>query len=100
MTDRAPRPSIFQIGMVLDMGDVIVIRGWGLGWCAAHCDCHLDPDTGQLALADAPGYGRLGLISHQPDCTCCQPWTHHELAAILRDLAQVRVTADPRRLAS
>jgi hypothetical protein len=81
------RPSIYQLGQVLDDGHTITIRGWGLGLCAIRCDCHAHPDDGYLTIRD-DGTGTLGLVSHRP-CTCCQPWTADELAAVLHDLADV-----------
>ena len=83
------RPSIFQIGQVHDDGHTVVITGWGLGLCAANCNCHRDPVTHQLAILADTVNGRLGLVRHGGPCNCCQPWTYDELAAVVRDLADV-----------
>lgn len=86
--NRGRRPSIHQIGRVTDDGHTIVISGWGLALCAAHCTCHRHPLTGQLVIAGDRGTGDLGLARFRP-CDCCQPWTADELAAVLKDLADV-----------
>jgi hypothetical protein len=82
------RPGIYQIGRVDDDGTTLTITGWGLGLCAAACWCHRHPSTGHLTIAENQAAGTLGLASHRP-CDCCTPWTADELAAVLRDLADI-----------
>jgi len=85
---RSRKPSVFQVGKVRDDGRTVVISGWGLGLCAAACTCHRHPDAGHLPIAEDQEGGRLGLVTFSEDgCTCCEPWTADELAAILRDFA-------------
>ncbi len=83
---RSRKPSVFQVGKIRDDGRTVVISGWGLGLCAAACACHRHPLVGSLAIAEDQDGGRLGLVSYREDgCTCCEPWTADELAALLRD---------------
>lgn len=85
MTRRTAKPSIYQLGQVHDDGNAVTITGWGVGLCATGCSCHGHPLGGHLTLLD--GTGTLGLVKHRPWCTCCEPWTAAELAALLRDVA-------------
>jgi hypothetical protein len=82
-------PSIFQVGKVDDDGTTVVIHGWGLGLCAAGCHCHRHPTGGFLAIADDWINGTVGLVSWRDGCDCCSPWTADELAAVVRDLADI-----------
>ena len=85
---RSRKPSVFQVGRIRDDGRTVVISGWGLGLCAAACSCHRHPSAGHLAIAEDQDGGSLGLVCFREDgCTCCEPWTADELAAILRDFA-------------
>jgi hypothetical protein len=86
---RSRKPSVFQVGKIRDDGRTVVISGWGLGLCAAGCSCHRHPSAGHLAIAEDQAAGRLGLATFDESCTCCEPWTADELAAILRDLETV-----------
>jgi hypothetical protein len=86
---RSRKPSVFQVGKIRDDGRTVVISGWGLGLCAAGCACHRHPSAGHLAIAEDQAGGRLGLATFDESCTCCEPWTADELAAILRDLDTV-----------
>ena len=91
------RPSIFRIGHVHDDGQTITVSGWGLGVCSAQCRCHRHPITSQLVIATSD-VGDLGLATFRTDgrrCDCCQPWSPDELAAILRDLADVAALPEP-----
>jgi hypothetical protein len=96
---RQQRPSIFQLGQVIDDGTTLHVHGWGLGLCATACACHRHPLTGQLAVVQDQEAGTLGLATYtgpamgRPLCGCCTPWTATELAAILRDLADVAALA-------
>jgi hypothetical protein len=85
------KPSIFQLGQIHENGGSVIVSGWGLGMCATSCRCHRNPADGQLALAEDPAGGSLGLRSYAMGghCDCCEPWTSAELAAILRDVAVV-----------
>ena len=82
---RSRKPSVFQIGKIRDDGRTVVISGWGLGLCSAACTCHRHPVAGHLAIAEDQSAGRLGLVSYEADCDCCEPWTADELSAVLRD---------------
>jgi hypothetical protein len=88
MTYR-PKPSIFQLGKVHENGPAVIVSGWGLGMCASSCQCHRNPEDGQLSLAEDQAGGRLGLRSFTATgtCHCCEAWTSAELSAILRDVA-------------
>ncbi len=87
---RSHKPSVFQVGKIRDDGRTVVISGWGLGLCAEACACHRHPLAGNLAIAEDQEGGRLGLVSYsEGGCTCCEPWTADELAAILRDFEAV-----------
>lgn len=90
MTDveRVAHPSITGVGQVLDDGTKLTVVGWGLSWCAAHCACHRNPDTGRLALYEDFVQGEIGLVQFSGPCDCCRPWTAAELAAIARDYAK------------
>jgi hypothetical protein len=80
------RPSIFQLGKVVDDGLTVVIKGWGFGLCMLACQCHRHPTAGHLAIQQDDREGRLGLMNFRGEpCDCCEPWTADELAAILRD---------------
>lgn len=81
-------PGIYQVGRVRTDGDTIVVSGWGLTTCSAHCTCHRSPTTGQLTIRENQQLGLLGLLQHRA-CDCCGPWTADELAAVVRDLADV-----------
>jgi len=83
------KPSIFQLGKVHESGASVIVSGWGLGMCSSGCQCHRNPDDGQLALAEDQSGGSLGLQSFtvDGDCDCCEAWTSAELSAILRDVA-------------
>ena len=84
---RSRKPSVFQVGTVHDDGRTVVISGWGLGLCASGCTCHRHPSAGHLAIAEDQYGGALGLVSYRDGgCTCCEPWTADELAAVVRDL--------------
>jgi len=89
-------PSIFQFGHVDHDGDTVSIHGWGLGLCAAGCDCHRHPIGGCLVIHEDPERGQLGLHSYVTGgCDCCTPWTAAELSAVLRDftvLAELDIT--------
>lgn len=93
---RGNRPAIYQLGRVHEDGDQVVISGWGIGLCATNCPCHKHPWTGHLVIAQDQDNGTLGLASYPaetpsagPPCPCCQPWTHEELAQVVRDLADI-----------
>ena len=86
---RSRKPSVFQVGKVRDDGRTVVISGWGLGLCAAGCACHRHPSSGHLAIAEDQAGGRLGLVTFDDACGCCEAWTAEELAGILRDLKAV-----------
>src|SRR5688500_8805676 len=60
---RSRKPSVFQVGKVRDDGRTVVTSGWGLGLCAAGCDCHRHPSSGHLAIAEEQAGGRLGLAT-------------------------------------
>lgn len=90
---RGRRPSIFQIGHVHDDGTTVTVTGWGLGLCAAACDCHRHPTGRHLTLLTTAD-GHLGLVSYRA-CDCCQPWTPDELAAVVRDLADIAALGSP-----
>lgn len=77
------RPGIYQIGSVHDDGHTVTIRGWGLTYCAARCDCHTP-----LRIDETPDAGKLGLL-HNRACDCCRPWTVGELQDVLRDVVDV-----------
>ena len=81
-------PSIFKIGRVADDGETVRVTGWGVGLCQAGCACHRHPTGGHLVVSEDEGVGTLGLRKFRP-CDCCQPWTADELAAIVRDLAEL-----------
>ena len=81
------RPGIYKLGTVRDDGTTVVISGWGISYCAAHCDCHNHPTVGFLAIAVTDD-GTLGLVSYR-ECDCCSPWTVTELQAVLRDVGDV-----------
>ena len=84
---------------VHESGPSVIVSGWGLGMCASSCECHRNPEDGQLALAEDQAGGRLGLRSFTvtAECDCCEAWTSAELAAILRDVAAVEAldSAEP-----
>ena len=86
---RSRKPSVFQVGKVRDDGRTVVISGWGLGLCTEGCACHRHPTSGHLAIAEDQAGGRLGLVTFDETCDCCEAWTADELAAILRDLKAV-----------
>ena len=86
---RSRKPSVFQVGKVRDDGRTVVISGWGLGLCTAGCACHRHPSSGHLAIAEDQAGGRLGLVTFDEACGCCEAWTAEELAGILRDLKAV-----------
>lgn len=90
---RGRRPSIFTVGHVHNNGHAVTVAGWGLGLCAARCDCHRHPVGQHLTLLTTAD-GHLGLVQHTP-CDCCQPWTPDELAAIVRDLADITALGSP-----
>lgn len=99
MTNR--RPSIFQIGKVIDDGAVVRITGWGLGLCPPRCGCHCDPRNGGLEISQSDT-GQLGLrqfLTTGEVCDCCEPWTANELAGTLRDLEALETltTSAPER---
>lgn len=82
-------PGINHIGQVIDDGETVTVTGWGLGLCAAACGCHRGSDG--LLHIDADQYtGSLGLRRYRT-CTCCTAWTVDELAAIVADVAGMRV---------
>lgn len=85
---RGHRPSIFRVGHVQDRGHTVTISGWGLGLCAAQCPCHRHPEGQHLTVVEDQGHGTLGLVQHWA-CDCCSPWTADELAAIVRDIADI-----------
>lgn len=89
---RGNRPAILTVGHVIEHDDVVVITGWEIGLCAAACTCHRHPETGLLAVAPDTGYGKLGLARYRL-CRCCSPWTHGELAAVVRDIADLAALA-------
>lgn len=86
---RGRRPSIFQLGKVRDDGRTITVSGWGLGLCAANCNCHRHPRGRHITLLEDYGAGTLGLVRYGGPCDCCQPWTYDELAAVARDIADI-----------
>ena len=97
---RGRKPSVFQVGTVLDDGRTIVISGWGLGLCAGACACHRHPSAGHLAIAEDQAGGSLGLVSFRDGgCDCCEPWTADELTVIVRDLQMVATLDAPEPLA-
>lgn len=77
------RPGIYQLGTVHDDGHTITVTGWGLTYCAAHCDCH-DP----LRIDEMQDVGKLGLRKYRA-CDCCRAWTVGELMDVLRDVSDV-----------
>lgn len=91
---RVQHPSIFRVGLVHDDGKTVTLTGWGVGLCPSICRCHRDPLTGRLTLYQDQRGGRIGLLGlihyDPPDCDCCSPWTHDELAAVLRGLAALK----------
>jgi hypothetical protein len=93
------KPSIFQLGKVHENGPAVIVSGWGLGMCASSCQCHRNPEDGQLSLAEDQAGGRLGLrsFSETGSCDCCEAWTSAELSAILRDVATLEAldSAEP-----
>ena len=97
---RAQKPSVFQVGRVWDDGRSVVVSGWGLGLCASACACHRHPSAGSLAIAEDQAQGLLGLVSYREGgCDCCEPWTAHELSAVVRDLQLVGGLDAPESLA-
>lgn len=88
MGERGRRPGIYQVGSVVDTGTHMIVRGWGLTLYAAACPCHRHPQGGGLVFVEDRIAGTFGLRSFRP-CTCCEPWTAEELAAIISDLADV-----------
>lgn len=90
------RPAITQIGRVQRCPDgSLLVAGWGLASCAAECACHRHPVGGHLALHEDQERGLLGLRRWTP-CGCCRPWTAHELAAVVAELAAVEHVEVPR----
>lgn len=75
------RPGIHQIGKVTDNGVELRVTGWGLNSCATGCPCHRSPATGALAIYENQALGLLGLVQYRR-CSCCEPWTAEELAAV------------------
>lgn len=86
---HARRPSIFQLGTVLDTGTHLIVKGWGLGLCEPHCGCHRHPDGGYLVIVEDVGAGTVGLKSFAEGCGCCEPWHAEELQGFVRDFAEV-----------
>ncbi len=97
---RTQKPSVFQVGTILDDGNTVVVAGWGLGLCITACACHRHPSTGSLAIAEDQAEGLMGLTSYRDGgCDCCEPWTADELATVVRDLEMVAALDAPEPLA-
>lgn len=91
MTERARKPSLFQIGKVTDDGYRIRIFGWGVGMCVSKCHCHRDPATGLLQIDQSSEPALLGLKSFKDSpCPCCEPWQAQELVAIVQALDDLK----------
>lgn len=85
---RGRRPSIHHVGTVRDDGHTVTVTGWGVGLCAANCNCHRHPVGHHITLVeDTRAPGSLGLVRYGGPCACCEPWTADELAGMVRDLA-------------